>query len=651
VPRLPNLPEAARVAFEAVRSERILGSCTLLLAQLHMNTVSILNFGDCGVICLRPTVVQSRFIGGTPKPSMRLLYRTSPMMHRPNLPFQLSSEDDDTLASFEPFDLVSLRVRRGDILVAGTDGLYDNISERELTHMALEQRQALAGESGAPTAEGARSLAAALAAKITRRAADVARVPDEFGGGGKLDDIAVVVACVEEGSATVGGEVFDNFSGVSSSSSSGLGSSSTRWQSPTSRGFSTSARSLSYTSGSPFASQRRGCAWSSTAAGPSSSLEGAIVRYRLDGPGGSGDDIDARVGRLLGQGSYALAYELLPSVGGLAVLKAFRRPDPALAALFGRGCAQEVAAQYLRERRAGEALRLGPASHPGFPHVAQLLSAAPRLERGPTSNACDEPAQMLVHEHAGEAIGRPSALARLGFACRVAVVAQLMRAAALLRLHGIVHADINAENICVDGSGRARIIDFGNAVILEGSRDRAQACERLAQLRTKYLHHPRFPPSERYSFPMSVGRLIADVERPRGIDLYSGCAYDPEMLPGNLAATPPEALRGTLHPGASDVYGLGVLLWWFLTGEEAPFEIDITGDRASFVGWASFYKLTSAEQVATLRGELQRKLLPELRGGAGGSAAPDELDVAAGWLCAALAEVPEQRPRAGTAAV
>ena len=61
-----------------------------------------------------------------------------------------------------------------------------------------------------------------------------------------------------------------------------------------------------------------------------------------------------------------------------------------------------------------------------------------------------------------------------------------------------------------------------------------------------------------------------------------------QAFPGNLAAMPPEVLRGLLIPGASDVYGqalgsaarseivriesvasgLGILLWWLLTGQD-----------------------------------------------------------------------------------
>jgi len=166
-------------------------------------------------------------------------------------------------------------------------------------------------------------------------------------------------------------------------------------------------------------------------------------------------------------------------------------------------------------------------------------------------------------------------------------------------------------------------------------------CERLRRLRTRYVHDPRFPASERYAHPLSLGRLITDVERPRGLDVY-GRWYDPDHFAGNLAATPPEALRGVLVPGLSDTYGVAVLLWQLLTGAETPFEVEVQCERVRFDGWARFYALPAPEQRASLRGRLEAALLPGVRGEAG----PAVLDALADWLTGALAEAPEGRAAA-----
>lgn len=193
-PLRPDLPGIARLAFEAVRGEGARGSCTLLLGQLHLDTLAVMNIGDCGLMALRPVEIKSRFVGGTPQPSLRLVYRSSPMLHRPNMPLQLSSEDRDTTESLSQYDLVTLQLRLGDYIIAGTDGLFDNVADRELRSLVLKH------QGSAPE----------LAAIIGQQAAERARVPQEFSFGGKLDDIAVIVARVEEGNRSVGGSLLDN---------------------------------------------------------------------------------------------------------------------------------------------------------------------------------------------------------------------------------------------------------------------------------------------------------------------------------------------------------------------------------------------------------------------------------------------------------
>lgn len=573
----PDLPDLARAAFEAVREEDIRGSCTLLLAQLHLDVLSVLNLGDCGIMAMRPMQIASRFHGGTPTSSMRLLYRSTPMLHRPNMPLQLSSNDSDHIRSLEPFDHVALRLRRGDLIVAGTDGLYDNIGEVEMKRLVLAE---LATEQHV----GER-LVSLLAERIVQRAALQARTPSEYGGGGKLDDIAVVVARAEEWAPTVGGGVLHNLDDeperpteaglrLAGPASAVRAASAAQLQPPMWPG----SRGPGVSSRAPAASAR-GFTTLAAACQRPPILEGTLVRYQLDGGAAQGGGlVEASVGRLLGRGSFASAWELLPrdSFGQRAVLKCFPRPDPAVAAIWGHRAAREAEEQFARERRAGEALRAGPRGHQGQRHVARLLSAAPELVDAPAAG--EGPAHMLVHEYAGQALESPTALAPFGLRARAAAVGQLLHAVALLRLHGIIHADISPGNCGIDATGQARLFDFGNAVFLEGARDRAEPCERLAELRARYVHQPRFPAAERYSYPLPVDKLIAAIEKPCGIDPYA-TTYDPELFPGNLAAAPPEALRGRLQPGGSDVYGAGIVLWWLLTGSETPFEIDIQAGR------------------------------------------------------------------------
>ncbi|CAE7567120.1 unnamed protein product [Symbiodinium sp. CCMP2456] len=103
----PDLPGVALEAFQAVREKSLEGSCTLLLGQLQQDVISLLNLGDCGIMALRPCSILPRFHGGTVKTSMRLIYRSTPMLHRTNMPLQLSAQDPDVSSLTDYFDLVT----------------------------------------------------------------------------------------------------------------------------------------------------------------------------------------------------------------------------------------------------------------------------------------------------------------------------------------------------------------------------------------------------------------------------------------------------------------------------------------------------------------------------------------------------------------
>merc|ERR1712048_537660 len=126
---------------------------------------------------------------------------------------------------------------------------------------------------------------------------------------------------------------------------------------------------------------------------------------------------------------------------------------------------------------------------------------------------------MIVLEHAGETLPDP-VTSNLSFDERVDVVRHILDATAYLRLLGIVHADISVENCCIDKFGRAPLIDFGNAVLFDGAPSKASTPARLQKLRSRYIHHPRFPAAERYAHPLSVKQMIIGIERHCGMDVY-----------------------------------------------------------------------------------------------------------------------------------
>ncbi|CAJ1429711.1 unnamed protein product [Effrenium voratum] len=270
----------------------------------------------------------------------------------------------------------------------------------------------------------------------------------------------------------------------------------------------------------------------------------------------------AKPERLLGSGCFACCWQLRiqsPGTERLAVLKHFVAVDCAVAAVFGKELLGQHHEQFRKEKLIGERLALRPAL---ARHAAALISASVRFLGLPEAAPANQE-RMLVLQHAGQPLDQlsPRQLPEPG-----PVVNQLLAGVEMLRGLGVVHADISPSNCCCSPVGRVRLVDFGSALLLEGRRRGEDP--RLERLRTRYVHHPRFPVSERYGYPLSVQRLINEIELPRGIDVYQA-RYDCEAFPGNLAATPPEMLRGFLAP-QSDVYGLGILYWWMLTGEAWP---------------------------------------------------------------------------------
>ncbi|CAE7843357.1 unnamed protein product, partial [Symbiodinium necroappetens] len=318
----------------------------------------------------------------------------------------------------------------------------------------------------------------------------------------------------------------------------------------------------------------------SEAASAAQALLQAGAALHFAGPDGW---VRATAGRHLGSGTFASVWELQlsppQSFGDLAVLKHFPKVSAAVAAFFGQSLLGQHRKQWEKEKAVGDRLSSGP-QHKGRGHVVALLSSQPIFlaeARDLRQDAEANSELMLVLEHAGQPL-ESIRMESLDLPSRCDIINQLLHAVKLLRLNGIIHADISAGNCCLDADGRARLVDFGNSLLVSTAQ-RAAACQPLERFRARYVHHRRFPCCARYSYPLSIRRLVEEIERPNTIDVY-GCCYDVEAFPGNLAATPPEVLRGLMVPGASDVYGLGILLWWLLTGQS--FDCDVACMRGGY---------------------------------------------------------------------
>ncbi|GAQ92213.1 hypothetical protein KFL_009470050 [Klebsormidium nitens] len=114
---LPAAAEDPRSVLEAAHAGvRAAGACTAVVAALEggPGKLRVANLGDSGLRVLR---------GG------RVCFATPVLQHFFDCPFQYGSESSDSTADAEAFEV---QVQAGDCLVMGSDGLFDNMFDRDI---------------------------------------------------------------------------------------------------------------------------------------------------------------------------------------------------------------------------------------------------------------------------------------------------------------------------------------------------------------------------------------------------------------------------------------------------------------------------------------------------------------------------------------
>eukprot|EP00242_Pyramimonas_sp_CCMP2087_P013765 CAMPEP_0198204288 /NCGR_PEP_ID=MMETSP1445-20131203/7694_1 /TAXON_ID=36898 /ORGANISM="Pyramimonas sp., Strain CCMP2087" /LENGTH=382 /DNA_ID=CAMNT_0043876093 /DNA_START=327 /DNA_END=1475 /DNA_ORIENTATION=- len=177
--RPENGTDPLKVLEKAFRRVFVQGSCTACILTVHENSLRVANVGDSGFLVVR---------------AGKVLFRSQSQQHDFNFPYQLGGEGSDSPQDAQCYQI---RVQKGDAVVAGTDGLFDNVHDRDVALVAARAvKQGLAPEACAMQLA---SLAAALAqdgnsvspfAKQAREAGYAYR-------GGKADDVTVVVSFIE----------------------------------------------------------------------------------------------------------------------------------------------------------------------------------------------------------------------------------------------------------------------------------------------------------------------------------------------------------------------------------------------------------------------------------------------------------------------
>lgn len=167
-----------RILSQAHLNTKLPGSSTACLLSLNGNILRAANVGDSGFMVIRNGDV---------------FYKSPVQQHRFNHPYQLGQTSGDHPRSAMK---IKLTMEAGDVIVVGTDGLFDNMYSEEILLWVTQE----INQSSDPQMIAWRLAECALYNSLDKFAdTPFARASRQNGGnhtGGKRDDITVIVALI-----------------------------------------------------------------------------------------------------------------------------------------------------------------------------------------------------------------------------------------------------------------------------------------------------------------------------------------------------------------------------------------------------------------------------------------------------------------------
>jgi hypothetical protein len=149
---------------------------------IKLDELRIANIGDCGLMIIR---------GGEP------IFRSEEQQHSFNFPFQLGTVSKDTPKDTQSF---VVKIQEGDIVILGSDGLFDNVFDEEIVDIVEAYTKAKVIDSDPQMMADALLKRAREVAEDSRFASSPfqSRAIQEgfYYQGGKIDDMTVLVGVI-----------------------------------------------------------------------------------------------------------------------------------------------------------------------------------------------------------------------------------------------------------------------------------------------------------------------------------------------------------------------------------------------------------------------------------------------------------------------
>lgn len=177
------------------KKSNVLGSTTACIAVLRHDELRVANIGDCGISIIR---------------NNHYVFRSEEQQHAFNFPYQLGIRSRDQPHHAQSF---SIKVKKGDIIIMGSDGLYDNLFDKAILSLVRDHVHAHTIPGNAQRPPRVRNLQPQILSDILANAAKEVseskrnvdtpfqrRAMEEglLMEGGKADDISVIVAVVRD---------------------------------------------------------------------------------------------------------------------------------------------------------------------------------------------------------------------------------------------------------------------------------------------------------------------------------------------------------------------------------------------------------------------------------------------------------------------